>query len=161
MNNQFIPNDFIIPKTLETDKFRLKIITINDAMKDYEAIMTSIKHLHNTKLFGSTRKWPPKNLTFEENLNGLKLHQKEVEQKSSFAYTVMSLDETRCLGCIYIHPSHNPKYDAIIMLWVRQSELENKLDEILFSTVKKWIKDKWPFTNPAYPGRDVDWSEFE
>jgi len=27
----------------------------------------------------------------------------------------------------------------------------------LYETVKKWIKEKWPFQNPGYPGREIDW----
>ena len=73
----------------------------------------------------------------------------------------MTLDEVECLGCMYIYPSENPSYDAIIMMWVRQSEVPNGLDKILFSIVKKWIQEKWPFNKVAYPGRDVSWDEFE
>ena len=50
---------------------------------------------------------------------------KRISKKSSFAFTVMTLDEAECLGCIYIYPSENPSYDAIIMMWVRQSEIPN------------------------------------
>ena len=73
----------------------------------------------------------------------------------------MNLDETKCLGCMYIYPSHIPRYDALVMMWVRQSEVANGLDEILFSNVKKWIQDKWPFEKVAYPGRDNNWNEFK
>ena len=60
-----------------------------------------------------------------------------------------------------IYPSDNPNYDVIIIMWVRQSEVPNGLDKILFSIVKKWIQEKWPFNKVAYPGRDVSWDEFE
>ncbi|GAI05904.1 unnamed protein product, partial [marine sediment metagenome] len=52
-------------------------------------------------------------------------HQKEFQRKTSFAYTVMGLDEKECLGCMYIYPSSNSEYDAEIVMWVRQSEVEN------------------------------------
>ena len=110
-----------------------------------------------TKPFGPDRKWPTKNLTFEQNLIDLGWHQKEFQRIASFAYTVMSLDEKECLGCIYIYPSSNSEYDAEIVMWVRQSEVGNSLDQLLFDSVKKWIKDEWPFLNPGYPGRDIDW----
>jgi hypothetical protein len=42
-------------------------------------------------------------------------------------------------------------------MWVRQSEILNGLDKILFSNVKKWIQEKWPFEKVAYPGREVNW----
>ena len=155
------PLDFDIPKILETDQFRLRMLCEDDVEKDYEAVMASIEHLHQTNPFGSNRKWPPKDFTIEENLVGLKLYQKEFEEKASFVFTVISLDETRCLGCVYIYPSGNPDYDALAIIWTRQSELQNGLEEILFSVVKNWIKEEWPFEKVAYPGRDISWEEYE
>ncbi|MBT3180108.1 MAG: GNAT family N-acetyltransferase [Candidatus Marinimicrobia bacterium] len=161
MANKFIPTDFKIPEVLETDRLRLRMLTVNDVKLDYDAVMTSIDHLQKTKPFGPNHKWPIKKLSYEQNLIDLGWHQKEFQKKSSFAFTVMNLEETECLGCMYIYPSDNPNYDAVIMMWVRQSEVENGLDEILFSSVKKWIQNKWPFKKIAYLGRDVSWSEFE
>ena len=43
---------------------------------------------------------------------------------------------------------------------VRESEVSKGLDEHLFETVKKWIDDKWPFKNPGYPGRNIDWQSW-
>jgi len=161
MTNKFIQTDFKIPEVLETDRFRLRMLTVKDVKLDYDAVMTSIEHLQKTKPFGSNHKWPTKDLSYEQDLIDLGWHQKEFQKRSSFAFTVMNLDETECLGCMYIYPSDNPNYDAIIMMWVRQSEVANGLDEILFSSVKKWIQDKWPFKKVAYPGRDVSWDKFE
>ena len=161
MTNKFISTNFQIPEVLETDKFRLRMLTVNDVKKDYDAVMTSIEYLQKKKPFGSKSKWPPKDLTLEEDRIALELYQKEFQNRTSFAFTVMNLDETECLGCIYIYPSDNPNYNAVIMMWVRQSEVANGLDEILFSSAKKWIKEKWHFDKVAYPGRDISWYEFE
>jgi hypothetical protein len=161
MKKKFIPTDYKIPEALETDRFRLRMLTVKDVKLDYDAVMTSIEYLQKTKPFGTNHKWPTKDLSFEQDLIDLGWHQKEFQKKSSFAFTVMTLDEAECLGCMYIYPSDNPSYDAIIMMWVRQSEVANGLDEILFSIVKKWIQEKWPFNKVAYPGRDVSWDEFE
>ena len=161
MTQNFIPIDFKNPEILETDRFRLRMLTIQDVKLDYDAVMTSIEHLQKTKPFGPNHKWPTKELSYEQDLIDLGWHQKEFQRKTSFAYTVMNLDETECLGCMYIYPSDNPNFDAIVIMWVRQSEVANGLDEILFSSVKKWIQDKWPFKKVAYPGRAVNWDEFE
>lgn len=161
MTKKFIPTDFKIPEVFETDRFRLRMLTVNDVKLDYDAVMTSIEHLQKTKPFGPNHKWPTKDLSYEQDLSDLGWHQKEFQKRSSFAFTLINLDETECLGCMYIYPSNNPNYDAIIMMWVRQSEVANGLDEILFSSVKKWIQNKWPFKKVAYPDRDVSWDEFE
>ena len=161
MKKKFIPTAYVIPELLETDRFRLRMLTVKDVKLDYDAVMTSIEHLQKTKPFGPNHKWPAKDLSFEQDLIDLGWHQKEFQKKSSFAFTVMSLDETECLGCLYIYPSDNPNYDVIIIMWVRQSEIPNGLDKILFSNVKKWIQEKWPFKKVAYPGREVNWDKFE
>ena len=154
MKKYFVPPEFKVPEVLETDKFRLRMLTIKDVEKDYDAVITSIDHLKG--VFGErerNKKWPPKDLTLEQDLIDLGWHQKEFQNRSSFAYTVINLDETQCLGCVYIFPSNNPNFDAKIYMWVRKSEFEKGLDPILFKTVKKWIQEKWPFKKVAYPGR--------
>jgi hypothetical protein len=40
-------------------------------------------------------------------------------------------------------------------MWVRISELGNGLDSDLYGAVRKWISELWPFTSPAYPGREI------
>jgi len=93
MKKNFVPPEFKVPKVLETDKFRLRMLTIRDVEKDYDAVVTSIDNLKG--VFGERyKKWPPKDLTLEQDLIDLGWHQKEFQNRSSFAYTVMNLDET-------------------------------------------------------------------
>jgi len=161
MNNKhFVPSNFQIPEKLETALIKVRMLKVSDVVKDYDAVMSSLAHLQNTKPFGPDQTWPT-GLTFEQNLIDLGWHQKEFQRKSSFAYTVVSPDETKCLGCIYIMPTNKLDYNASIHLWVRQSALATGLDEHLFTTAKEWIDNKWPFKRVAYPGRDIDWDEWQ
>ena len=155
---KFIPSNFNPPQTLATDEFRLRMLTVNDVVKDYDAVMTSIDHLKG--VFGTNSAWPKNDLTLEQDLIDLEWHQKEFQKLSSFAYTMMNLDESQCLGCVYVLPSDNEKYDAMVILWVRKSELPNGLDERLFSAVQNWLVGEWPFKNVAYPGRKIAWDKF-
>lgn len=157
--HKIVPPDFKIPEVLETDKFRLRMLTVNDVVKDYNAVMTSIDHLQG--IFGPRSKWPSPDLTFEQDLIDLGWHQKEFQTHSSFAYTVMSLDESQCLGCMYIFPSTKEDYEVEVYMWVRKSAYDEGSDPILFKTVKKWITEKWPFKKVAYPGREIDWDTWE
>ena len=160
MNREkFLPEDFDIPECLETNRLRLRMLKISDVIKDYDAVMSSVEHLLKTKPFGPNQKWP-KELTLEQNLIDLGWHQKEFQRRSSFAYTVLNLNETKCLGCIYIEPSSKLEYQAKIHMWVRQSEVSSGLDEHLFNAVKKWMSEKWPFNSVAYPGRDISWEQW-
>ena len=154
----FVPKDFKVPEKLETTKFRLRMLTVNDVVKDYDAVMTSVDHLRG--VFGPGLSWPS-GLTFEQDLIDLGWHQKEFQRRTSFAYTVMNLSESQCLGCVYIDPTFKRGYDAEAYLWVRASEFGKGLDPILFAAVKKWIAERWPFKNVAFPGREVDWEVWE
>jgi hypothetical protein len=154
----FLPKEFVVPETLETDRCRIRPITIHDLVKDYDAVMSSREHLWN--MFGKQWGWPPEDLTLEQDLVDLGWHQKEFQLRSSFDYAVMSLDETRLLGCVYVDPPGKPGYDAEIYLWVRQSELGTGLDEQLLQTVKGWIARAWPFERVVYPGRENSWDEW-
>ena len=152
-NNPFVPKDFKVPDTLQNEHFRIRMLTVNDVVKDYDAVMTSLPHLQ--EMFLPIWNWPTEDLTFEQDLIDLGWHQKEFQTRRSFAYTVVSLDESQVLGCLYIEPCKKADFDAEIYMWVRQSEVANGLDPILFETVKKWVEDEWPFKNPAYPVREI------
>ncbi len=153
----FIPDDFQIPEGLTTDRLRLRPLTIHDLEADYEAVMSSIDHLRRSRPFGPDHEWPTSDLSRDQNLIDLGWHQKEFQNRTSFAYTVMDPDDRICLGCVYIYPSDRPSHDAIVILWVRGSEVESGLDEHLLETVRDWIDEEWPFKHPGYPGRTVSW----
>jgi RimJ/RimL family protein N-acetyltransferase len=147
--NQFVPDDFEIPALLETDRFRLRMLSVDDVEKDYEAVIESRELLHT--MFGGP--WPKPGFTLEENLADLERHQQEFLSRKAFAYTVVSLDETRVLGCVYIDPPETTDSDAVVVMWVRQTEHDKGLGEILFNSVRDWINSDWPFKKVDYPGR--------
>ncbi len=147
--NQFVPDDFEVPASLETDRFRLRMLSVDDVEKDYEAVIESRELLHT--MFGGP--WPRLGFTLEENLSDLERHQQEFLSRKAFAYTVVSLDETKILGCVYINPPETADSDAVVVMWVRQTEYDKGLDEILFNSVRDWISSIWPFRRVSYPGR--------
>lgn len=151
--NPFVNESFEVPDKLETDEFRLRMLTVNDLVKDYDAVMSSVEHL--------SKVWPgsgwPEGLTLEEDLIDLGWHQREFMNRSSFAYTMVTLDESTVVGCVYINPTRKRGYDAEVYFWVRESELANGLDDRLYAAMKDWLKSDWDFDNPGLPGRDIDW----
>ena len=152
-----VPQDFEVPVLLETDRVRLRPLLIGDVKKDFEAVVSSEEHLRKTFRPGS--KWP-KGLSLDKNLADLQWHQDEFAQRTSFTYTVVALDESEVLGCLYIYPCKVPEYDAQVWLWIRQSRLDDGLDDHLFATVENWIEVNWPFERTVYPGRSIsheDW----
>ncbi len=147
--NQFVPEDFEIPTLFETDRLRLRMLSVDDVEKDFEAVIESRELLHT--MFGGP--WPKPGFTLEENLIDLERHQQEFLDRKAFAYTVVSLDETKVLGCVYINRSERSNSDAVVFMWVRQTEYDEGLDEVLFHTIKDWISTKWPFRKVDYPSR--------
>lgn len=149
----FVPADFTVPGTFETREFRLRMLTVNDVVKDYDAVMTSVDHLKTI--------WPgsdwPEGLTFEQDLIDLGWHQKEFQMRRSFAYTVVTPSESMVTGCVYINPTAKRGYDAVVYLWARQSELASGLETRLYAAVKDWVAKEWPFRKVAFPGRDIEW----
>ncbi|MGE5631971.1 MAG: GNAT family N-acetyltransferase [Caulobacteraceae bacterium] len=160
MSKNFVPDDFVVPEILETERLRLRMLTIGDVVKDYEAVMTSREHLRSLLNPEDKDTWPEDNMTIEEDLRDLERHQREFLTRKAFAYTVVSLDEGTCLGCVYINPSHVEEYDAAVYLWARQSELQNGLEEYLYHVVQEWVKNRWLFQRAAYPGRETSWAEW-
>jgi RimJ/RimL family protein N-acetyltransferase len=147
--NRFVPDNFESPASLETDRFRLRMLSLDDVEKDYKAVIESRELLHT--MFGGP--WPRPGFTLEENFADLERHQQEFLSRKAFAYTVVSLDETKVLGCVYIDPPETTDSDAVVVMWVRQTEYDKGLDEILFNTVRNWISSDWPFKKVDYPGR--------
>jgi hypothetical protein len=148
----FVPKTFVAPARLEAGEFRLRMLTVNDVVKDYDAVMSSVEHCRTIW----RGKWP-EGLTLEQNLIDLGWHQKEFQTRRSFAYTVVQPDESRVLGCVYIEPTRKRGYDAEVYLWARQSELPTGLEERLHTAVQQWVASVWPFSSVAYPGRSIAW----
>ena len=148
----FVPAEFEVPQKLETDQFRLRMLSVDDVDKDYEAVVSSAERLRS--MFNQWGGWPREGFTIQENLEDLKRHQKEFERRDAFAYTVVSLDENIVLGCVYIDPSQLEDADAEVLMWVRESEYEKGMDPILFHVVNEWLKNTWPFEKVVYPGRE-------
>ncbi len=149
----FVPVEFAVPERLETAEFHLRMLTVNDVVKDYDAVMSSVDHCKTVWPGG---KWPT-GLTLEQNLIDLGWHQKEFQTRRSFAFTVVNPEESKVLGCVYVLPTRKPGYDAEVYLWARQSELSGGLEDRLYAAVKEWIGGRWPFGKAGFPGRDIDW----
>lgn len=151
-----VPDDFEVPATLEHPRFRLRMLSIHDLEKDYEAVMSSVAHLQ-----GVWRNHWPEGLTLEQNLVDLGWHHKEFQRRTSFAYTVVEPDESRVLGCVYIYPPSKRGFDAEVYYWTRQSELANGLEEELGQALQTWFESEWPFESVAYPGKVLDWEDWD
>ncbi len=149
----FIPDSFDIPAVIEHKRFRMRALTIHDAFRDYDAVMSSREHLWQR--FGVTWGWPAEGLGIEQNIIDLGWHQKEFQRRSSFAYTIVNHDETRTLGCVYIDPPMLDGTDADIWFWARQSELAHGLEDEIERFLRQWLRDVWLFSSITLNRRSI------
>jgi hypothetical protein len=155
---RLIPLDHPIPAGIEHDRFRLRLITIHDLVRDYDAVMSSGESLRRRfPLWG----WPDPAMTLEEDLIDLGWHQKEAALRRSFNYAVMSPDESRLLGCVYVDPPEKAGADAEVALWVRADEEAGDLERVLEGAVRAWLGAEWPFGEIRWPGREISWEEWD
>lgn len=142
--DELVPETFVVPETLEHPRFRLRKLTIHDVDKDLEAIRERVLR------DGTPDPWLE--TTRDENLVDLGWHQKEFELRRSFAYTVVTPDETRVLGCVYLYPDE--EQDVDVRMWVRRDAWEAGLDSELEETVTDWLGAEWPFERIRLRERD-------
>lgn len=153
----FVPENFAVPQRLETSHFRLRKLTIHDVVKDYDALMNSFPHANSTD---PGAPWPA-GLTVEENLIDLAWHQKEFQNRTSFAFTVVTLDESMVIGCVYINPTRKVGFDAEVRLWTRPQEQFPEINEaILKREVEQWLQEEWLFQKPGFAGIDIPMDEW-
>jgi hypothetical protein len=139
---ELVPEDFVVPAGLEHERFRLRMLTVDDVVKDFDAICDRVDHK------GAPQ--PPFVATIAENLVDLGWHQKEFKLRRSFAYTIVAPDESRVLGCAYVYSSET--HDARVWMWVRRDAWEDGLDPLVQAALRDWLARDWPFGT-------VDWGE--
>jgi hypothetical protein len=141
--DKLVPDAVEAPTGLEHERFRLRKLTIDDVVKDFDALCSRVDRE------GKPR--PPFVETIAD-LVDLGWHQTEFELRRSFAYTVVAPDESEALGCVYLNPSDS--HDARVWLWVRRSAQEAGLDPVLEAAVREWVATRWPFERVTSGERD-------
>ncbi len=141
---ELVADDFEVPSGLEHDRFRLRMLSVDDVVKDFDAICDRVDHEGTAQ--------PAFVPTVAHNLVDLGWHQKEFELRRSFAYTVVAPDESEVLGCVYLYPSET--HDVRVLLWVRRSAFADGLDPVLEAAVRDWVATRWPFARVTFAERD-------
>lgn len=157
MKAPWLAPPFEIPTGFRTDAYVLRPLTIHDAVKDFDAVMATRDSLWAR--FGEGWHWPPADLTLEADLVDLAWHQKEFALRTSFAYSVLTPDEVRVLGCAYLFPSRDDSFDAEAYYWSRGAA-GGLAEERLGEDFRRWVAASWPLRRVAYPGRDIPWSHW-
>ncbi|MBT4662097.1 MAG: hypothetical protein HOC18_09380 [Candidatus Marinimicrobia bacterium] len=157
MKNNFVQQSFNVPESLETEKYRLEILTPAVAKLDYDAVMSSKIRLRS--VFSKSTEWPRDNMSLEDNIKDLQRHEEEFKLHKAFAYTVLTPTREKCLGCVYIEPCNVTEFDCEVYFWVRDENIY--LDNDLYNCISDWLVKCWPFKTIAFPGREISWQKWK
>ena len=151
----FYPEAVAVPAGLRTDEFMLRMLQATDVALDYDAVMASKDILH----LRSGGSWPRDGFTLAENLADLQEHEADFHARRGFTYTIMTPDETQCLGCLYIYPLRvilnrlgveeaEPEDERVAeaSFWVRQARVADDLDKRVLAALLPWLRHDFAFS---------------
>lgn len=149
----FVPADFAVPAEYRTATFKFVPLGPALARQDYEAYMSSIEHLQ--KNFTGNTEWPNEKVTMAEAIKDVEGEKERFDARKSFTYSVLTLDGSKELGCVYLSPSKKQGYDAVVRVWVTKAQFDAGFEARLIPVVKQWLAAKWPFQKVAWPKREI------
>ncbi len=146
MNDGFVPEHFVVPRSFQGPGFRLEPLGPEHNRRDYEAWSSSMDHIRATP--GDWEEWPHP-MTLEDNLGDLEKHAREFHDRQAFTYSILDGDEV--IGCLYIYPDEESDTDAYVSSWVTESRAE--MDTVVWRSVTDWLTREWPFREFRYADR--------
>jgi len=138
-----VPADFMAPGPPLLPGYVWNVLETEILEPDYDALVNRADRT------------TPMTITKAEDYGELKRHEWEFQHHTAFAYGILSPDKQTELACVYINPSDKQGYDASVRYWLTKAGADAKLEPVLDKAVREWIKTKWPFKSPAFPGRDI------
>jgi hypothetical protein len=157
----FYPDDAPAPQELRTGEFILRPLRASHNPLDYDAVMESKDQLR----LGSLHGWPRDGFTTDENLADLRCHEQDFAERRGFTYTILTPDETRCLGCLYLYPLDSMlrqysadaeaiarvgDFEAHAYFWVRSSSIPGDLDRRVLTAVRTWLRREFAFSRIVF-----------
>ena len=157
----FFPADQAVPQTLRTPTFVLRQLRQAEAAIDYEAYMTSPDVIHRY----SGGCWQVDGFTLAQEQHELALHERRHHARQDFAFILLTPDETKGLGCVYVLPlmpflrhfaappallAEASDATAIITFWVRQDCRHTDLAPQVVAAVHSWLLSEWPFDDHVF-----------
>ena len=145
----FVPEQFTVPRPLETPLFVLEPLGPEHNDQDYDAWTSSMDHIRATPGWEGSS-WP-REMTPDENRADLQRHADDFRNRTGFTYTVLDPTSRDVVGCVYLYPWRDSDVDARARSWVRASRSE--LDAPLWRAVSEWLASDWPFGRVEYAPR--------
>lgn len=150
------------PTTLATDAFTLRPIALDDAQRDYEAVMATRDDL----LLWEQSDWPAPDFTVDANRADLEGMAERTTAGSAHDYIILAPTGNESLGCVYIFPttagflyrsSVEPlgtlkwnHVDAVVYFWARAPYAQDGLTQRLLDELRKWFRDEWNLSTVVF-----------
>lgn len=134
-----------IPEPLETERFVLEPLAPRHAALDFAALMSCRSRLRTELQWGD---WPPPDFTLDLNRQDLGEHYGEFVRREAFAYTVLSVNRGKCLGCVYLERCEEID-GAQLAFWVIDDALDDEaelVEQMLF-----WVHQEWAIERLLLP----------
>ena len=148
-NSPWMPRT-AVPEPLKTTRFVLEPLDERHTALDFEALMSCRGRLREELEWGH---WPPDDFTLESNRADLRRHHDEFTRGEAFAYTVLTPDRARCLGCIYVERC--PEVGgAQLAFWVIDDAID--LEAALVTDVLQWVHSAWSIDRVLIPLREAN-----
>ena len=80
--------------------------------------------------------WHGNNFTIDEDRKDLTYDENNFDKRNFFTCTVLNPGNNKALDCIYIKPSLNKKFDALVFIWTRQDLPKQNLHHQLLDYIK-------------------------
>jgi hypothetical protein len=163
----FIPDSYAPPQIFTSDSFSLEVLSPKFAVQDFASVTASANAIRH--VFGPANGWPDPHMSAAENLADLARHAREFFSRQAFAYAILSHDQETYLGCLYIKPIKSriendlrkSAYGAQAFFWLDSRENTGNFAEQVLAELQTWLKEAWPFSATAFPGRTIKWLEWE
>ncbi|WP_084073018.1 GNAT family N-acetyltransferase [Demequina sp. NBRC 110052] len=155
MSEAWLPDRFVHPARAQiTEAIHARPIRGDDVAIDMPAVMGNRDMLW--RMYGEAWGWPPASMTAEQDREDLERHAREIEAHESFNYAVLTRDEDRLLGCIYLDPLPPDAAGPVAEVsWWLVADADAGLREALDAVVPAWLARDWPFVRvetPFQPG---------
>jgi hypothetical protein len=167
----FIPDSFQPPRSYVSSRLTLEVLSPVHAIRDYECVTKSRRAIR--EVFGHQEGWLSDNWTYAENLADLERHEREFDERQSFAYAIFEhvgggVEHRSYAGCLYIKPIRprsehdwrNTLFEAEAFYWFSVSTSGKQFDKLAADEMMQWISSSWPFASVAFPGRTIGWAEW-
>jgi Acetyltransferase (GNAT) domain len=153
-----LPPGYSPPAELTDQDILARAISRDDLHDDVRGINASLDLIRRTR--GGA--WPAEAVSEEYDYVDLVWHEAEFRDGHSFSYAVYDSDR-RYLGCCYLYPmgTRTPlseellAHDVDVSWWVTPDAFERGYYTKLYSALRRWLAESFPFENPYYSNREI------